>query len=162
MWMVKHIKQALPHAGHICLLKKNHFSNDFIVGQFCGIGGSIFFQKTFLKQLKKFRSIEIFLNKPKFQLSHEFLLESVHYNFVQKIRQHNAFHITSHLSLKFPAIIVLFWLTASRQPIQPTLYWHRMYQIQKPKVEMGSLRLIFYNNLNFMKQNSIIIKPQAI
>ena len=42
------------------------------------------------------------------------------------------------------------------------LYWHRMYQIQKPKVEMGSLRLIFYNNLNFMKQNSIIIKPQAI
>ena len=113
MWMVKHIKQALPHAGHICLLKKNHFSNDFIVGQFCGIGGSIFFQKTFLKQLKKFRSIEIFLNKPKFQLSHEFLLESVHYNFVQKIRQHNAFHITSHSSLKFPAIIGLFWLTAS-------------------------------------------------
>ena len=36
------------------------------------------------------------------------MLESVQYNFVQKIRQHNAFHITSHFRLKFPAIIVLF------------------------------------------------------
>ena len=43
-----------------------------------------------------------------------------------------------------------------------TLYWHRICQIQKPKVEMGSLRLISYNNFNFMKQNSIIIKPQVI
>ena len=40
------------------------------------------------------------------------MLESVQYNFVQKTRQQNAFHITSHFRLKFPTIIVLFWLTA--------------------------------------------------
>ena len=33
------------------------------------------------------------------------VLESIHYNFVQKIRQHNAFHVTtSHLCLKFPTL----------------------------------------------------------
>ena len=36
-------------------------------------------------------------------------LEYVYYtNFVQKIREHKAFQITSHLLLKFPAITVLF------------------------------------------------------
>ena len=36
-------------------------------------------------------------------------LEYVYYtNFVQKIREHKAFQITSHLLLKFPTITVLF------------------------------------------------------
>ena len=35
-----------------------------------------------------------------------------------------------------------------------------MYQIQKPKVKMGSLRLIFNDNSYFMKQNPIVIELQ--
>ena len=47
------------------------------------------------------------------------LLEPVHYNFVQKMRQQNAFHITSHLRLKFPAIIVL---NSHHQQMQPKVW----------------------------------------
>ena len=34
------------------------------------------------------------------------------------------------------------------------LYWPRLYQNQKPKVEICSMALIFYNETNFMTKNS--------
>ena len=43
-----------------------------------------------------------------------------------------------------------------------TLYWNGRHQNQKPQAEICSLALIFFIKINFMKQNSIIIKPQTI
>ena len=70
----------------------------------------------FLLHTSRVHNISVDWNKSYDKIANRsMVLEFVHYNFVKKIRQQNAFHITSHLRLKFPANIVLFSLTSIDQ-----------------------------------------------